>query len=171
MQMLNGTLDASRVMLYDPDWNPSTDMQARERAWRIGQQREVTIYRLITSGTIEEKVYHRQIYKQFLTNKAGAPRLSAGLSGLLHASQNAMQLRRSLNPAPGHMPCIAPAVCQQPGLLLAVSRSADTHSGCRDSAASFHGWLHSKQCERQKRRHSIKCTLILSSSFHACRQA
>jgi len=49
--------------------NPSTDMQARERAWRIGQVRPVTIYRLITSGTIEEKVYHRQIYKQFLTNK------------------------------------------------------------------------------------------------------
>ena len=49
--------------------NPSTDMQARERAWRIGQARPVTIYRLITSGTIEEKVYHRQIYKQFLTNK------------------------------------------------------------------------------------------------------
>ena len=44
-------------------------MQARERAWRIGQARPVTIYRLITSGTIEEKVYHRQIYKQFLTNK------------------------------------------------------------------------------------------------------
>lgn len=60
-----------RVLLYDPDWNPSTDMQARERAWRIGQQREVTVYRLITSGTIEEKVYHRQIYKQFLTNKVG----------------------------------------------------------------------------------------------------
>lgn len=45
-------------------------MQARERAWRIGQRKEVTVYRLITSGTIEEKVYHRQIYKQFLTNKA-----------------------------------------------------------------------------------------------------
>lgn len=44
-------------------------MQARERAWRIGQKKEVTVYRLITSGTIEEKVYHRQIYKQFLTNK------------------------------------------------------------------------------------------------------
>lgn len=43
--------------------------QARERAWRIGQQRDVTVYRLITRGTIEEKVYHRQIYKHFLTNK------------------------------------------------------------------------------------------------------
>ncbi|KAM2009498.1 hypothetical protein FF1_004021 [Malus domestica] len=60
---------ANRVIIFDPDWNPSTDMQARERAWRIGQKRDVTIYRLITRGTIEEKVYHRQIYKHFLTNK------------------------------------------------------------------------------------------------------
>ncbi|CAD6232325.1 unnamed protein product [Miscanthus lutarioriparius] len=60
---------ANRIIIYDPDWNPSTDMQARERAWRIGQTRDVTVYRLITRGTIEEKVYHRQIYKHFLTNK------------------------------------------------------------------------------------------------------
>eukprot|EP00775_Hariotina_reticulata_P009427 gene9427-9593_t len=60
---------ANRVVIYDPDWNPSTDSQARERAWRIGQGRPVTIFRLITSGTIEEKVYHRQIYKSYLTNK------------------------------------------------------------------------------------------------------
>ncbi|KAF9964164.1 hypothetical protein BGZ70_006831 [Mortierella alpina] len=60
---------ADRVIIFDPDWNPSTDDQARERAWRLGQTREVTIYRLMTSGTIEEKIYHRQIFKQFLTNK------------------------------------------------------------------------------------------------------
>ena len=60
---------ADRVIIFDPDWNPSTDVQARERAWRLGQKREVTIYRLMTSGTIEEKIYHRQIFKQFLTNK------------------------------------------------------------------------------------------------------
>lgn len=60
---------ANRCVIYDPDWNPSTDVQARERAWRIGQSREVTVYRLITSGTIEEKVYHRQVYKQFLTDR------------------------------------------------------------------------------------------------------
>lgn len=60
---------ADRVLIYDPDWNPSTDLQARERAWRLGQKREVSIYRLMTAGTIEEKIYHRQIFKQFLTNK------------------------------------------------------------------------------------------------------
>lgn len=52
---------ANKVVLYDPDWNPSTDLQARERAWRIGQKRPVTIYRLVTSGTIEEKIFHRQV--------------------------------------------------------------------------------------------------------------
>ncbi|XP_064636661.1 DNA excision repair protein ERCC-6-like [Lineus longissimus] len=60
---------ANRVIIFDPDWNPSTDTQARERAWRIGQTKQVTIYRLLTTGTIEEKIYHRQIFKQFLANR------------------------------------------------------------------------------------------------------
>ncbi|KAG5357952.1 DNA repair protein [Yarrowia sp. B02] len=60
---------ANRVIIFDPDWNPSTDLQARERSWRLGQKRNVVVYRLMTAGTIEEKIYHRQIFKQFLTNK------------------------------------------------------------------------------------------------------
>ncbi|KAI9102025.1 hypothetical protein DFS34DRAFT_647809 [Phlyctochytrium arcticum] len=60
---------ADRVIIFDPDWNPSTDVQARERAWRVGQKKDVHIYRLMMAGTIEEKIYHRQIFKQFLTNK------------------------------------------------------------------------------------------------------
>ena len=59
---------ADRVILYDPDWNPSTDLQAKERAYRIGQKRDVEVYRLVSKGTIEEKIYHRQIFKQLLTN-------------------------------------------------------------------------------------------------------
>ncbi|KAL0282390.1 UNVERIFIED_CONTAM: DNA excision repair protein CSB [Sesamum angustifolium] len=65
---LGTNLTGGNRVIIDPDWNPSTDMQARERAWRIGQKKDVTVYRLITSGTIEEKVYQRQIYKHFLTN-------------------------------------------------------------------------------------------------------
>jgi DNA excision repair protein ERCC-6 len=60
---------ANRVIIFDPDWNPSTDIQARERAWRLGQKKQVAIYRLMTKGTIEEKIYQRQIYKQYLTDK------------------------------------------------------------------------------------------------------
>ncbi|XP_060531636.1 LOW QUALITY PROTEIN: DNA excision repair protein ERCC-6-like [Cylas formicarius] len=60
---------ADRVIIYDPDWNPATDTQARERAWRIGQDKSVTIYRLLSAGTIEEKMYQRQVWKQLLSNK------------------------------------------------------------------------------------------------------
>jgi len=60
---------ADRIVLYDPDWNPQTDAQARERAWRFGQKKPVTVYRLITAGTIEEKIYHRQIFKTAVTNQ------------------------------------------------------------------------------------------------------
>lgn len=60
---------ANRIILYDPDWNPQSDAQARERAWRFGQRNAVTVYRLITAGTIEEKIYQRQIFKTALTNQ------------------------------------------------------------------------------------------------------
>jgi DNA excision repair protein ERCC-6 len=60
---------ADRIILYDPDWNPQTDAQARERAWRFGQERPVTIFRLISAGTVEEKIYQRQIFKTALSNK------------------------------------------------------------------------------------------------------
>lgn len=60
---------ANRIVLYDPDWNPQNDIQARERAWRFGQKNAVTIYRLITAGTIEEKIYQRQIFKTAISNQ------------------------------------------------------------------------------------------------------
>lgn len=56
-------------VLFDPDWNPATDLQARERAWRIGQKKSVVVYRLVTSGTIEEKILQRQVYKTLLSSK------------------------------------------------------------------------------------------------------
>lgn len=53
----------------DKDWNPQSDAQARERAWRFGQKNPVTVYRLITAGTIEEKIYQRQIFKTAIANQ------------------------------------------------------------------------------------------------------
>ncbi|XP_050390959.1 DNA repair and recombination protein RAD54B [Patella vulgata] len=60
-------IGASRLVLYDIDWNPANDLQAMARVWRDGQKRKVYIYRLLTTGTIEEKVYQRQISKQGLS--------------------------------------------------------------------------------------------------------
>ncbi|XP_060895075.1 DNA excision repair protein ERCC-6-like [Labrus mixtus] len=57
---------ADRVVIYDPSWNPATDAQAVDRAYRIGQTENVVIYRLITCGTVEEKIYRRQVFKDSL---------------------------------------------------------------------------------------------------------
>ncbi|EZG77193.1 putative SNF2 helicase [Gregarina niphandrodes] len=61
---------ADRVVIFDPDWNPSVDAQAQERCWRIGQKNsDVKVYRLICQNTIEEKIYKRQIYKSHIANR------------------------------------------------------------------------------------------------------
>ncbi|OEL31638.1 Protein CHROMATIN REMODELING 24, partial [Dichanthelium oligosanthes] len=51
---------AARVIVVDPAWNPSTDNQSVDRAYRIGQTKDVIVYRLMTSATIEEKIYKLQ---------------------------------------------------------------------------------------------------------------
>ncbi|KAK3436982.1 hypothetical protein EUGRSUZ_C01537 [Eucalyptus grandis] len=54
---------ADRVIVVDPAWNPSTDNQSVDRAYRIGQMKDVIVFRLMTCGTIEEKIYRKQIFK------------------------------------------------------------------------------------------------------------
>src|SRR5256714_6346260 len=51
---------ASYVVLYDPWWNPAVEAQAIDRSHRIGQTRTVNAYRLITPGTVEEKIWDLQ---------------------------------------------------------------------------------------------------------------
>jgi len=57
---------ADRVVIFDPSWNPASDAQAVDRVYRIGQKKTVVIYRLITCGTLEEKIYRKQIFKEAL---------------------------------------------------------------------------------------------------------
>lgn len=59
---------ANKVVIVDPHWNPAYDLQAQDRAYRIGQIRDVEVFRLVSLGTVEEVVYARQIYKQQQAN-------------------------------------------------------------------------------------------------------
>ena len=54
---------ANHVVLYDSDWNPQVDLQAMDRAHRIGQKKQVYVYRLISISTVEEKIIERQAIK------------------------------------------------------------------------------------------------------------
>ncbi|KAK4233770.1 INO80-like protein [Achaetomium macrosporum] len=55
---------ADTVIFYDSDWNPTIDSQAMDRAHRLGQTKQVTVYRLITRGTIEERIRKRAMQKE-----------------------------------------------------------------------------------------------------------
>lgn len=54
---------ATNIIIYDTDWNPQNDIQAIGRAHRIGQQKSVTVYRLITTHTYEDVLYKSSIKK------------------------------------------------------------------------------------------------------------
>ncbi|KAH7108135.1 P-loop containing nucleoside triphosphate hydrolase protein [Auriculariales sp. MPI-PUGE-AT-0066] len=59
---------ASRLVLIDSDWNPSHDLQAMARIHRDGQKKPVFIYRLLSTGTIDEKIFQRQVTKLGLSD-------------------------------------------------------------------------------------------------------
>ena len=78
-------IGANRLILFDPgmcsitaneiigtdfslDWNPAADQQALARVWRDGQKKECFVYRFISTGTIEEKIFQRQANKQALSS-------------------------------------------------------------------------------------------------------
>ncbi|KAI2612813.1 chromatin remodeling complex SWI/SNF, component SWI2 and related ATPase [Hypoxylon fragiforme] len=60
---------ADTVIIYDSDWNPHQDLQAQDRAHRIGQKNEVRILRLISSSSVEEKILERARFKLDMDGK------------------------------------------------------------------------------------------------------
>ena len=68
---------ADTVIFYDSDWNPTIDSQAMDRAHRLGQTKQVTVYRLITRGTIEERIRKRALQKEEVQKVV----ISGGASG------------------------------------------------------------------------------------------
>lgn len=61
-------IGALRLILFDNEWNPLVDLQAMARIHREGQKRPTFIYRLLTTGTIDEKIFQRQLMKTTLSD-------------------------------------------------------------------------------------------------------
>ena len=57
---------ADTVIIHDLDWNPQLDRQAEDRAHRLGQKNEVSVYRLVTAGSVEESIVKMQKRKKTL---------------------------------------------------------------------------------------------------------
>ena len=59
-------IGGNRLVLFDPDWNPAVDKQAAARCWRDGQKKRCFTYRFTATGTVEEKIFQRQLSKEGL---------------------------------------------------------------------------------------------------------
>lgn len=59
---------ADTVIHYDPWWNPAVENQATDRAYRIGQDKPVFVYKMIARGTVEEKIQALQLEKAALAD-------------------------------------------------------------------------------------------------------
>lgn len=73
---------ADTVIFVEHDWNPQKDMQAMDRAHRLGQKRVVNVYRLITRDTLEEKIMGLQQFKLNIANTVVNQENTVGLSGM-----------------------------------------------------------------------------------------
>ena len=88
---------ADYVIHMDPWWNPAVEDQASDRAHRIGQQRPVTIYRLVTKGSIEEKIVDLHRHKRDLADGL----LEGGEMSARMSAEELLKLmkRRAINPS------------------------------------------------------------------------
>ncbi len=83
-------IGGNRLVLFDPDWNPAVDKQAAARCWRDGQKKRCFTYRFLATGTVEEKIFQRQLSKE--GSSVGRGRQGAGECSRDQGSQESLQV-------------------------------------------------------------------------------
>ena len=81
------------MLIVDPWWNPAAEDQASGRAHRIGQQRPVTVYRLVTQGSVEERIVRLHHQKRALAEGVLAGQEGDGSTTVVDAAQMLALLR------------------------------------------------------------------------------
>lgn len=103
---------ADTVVIFDSDWNPHQDLQAQDRAHRIGQTKEVRIYRLVTEGSVEEQILARAHDKLDMDGKV----IQAGkFDNKTSAEEREAFLRALLNDTAGGFPSLSKSSSKSKG--------------------------------------------------------
>uniref|UniRef100_A0A182QQS1 DNA repair and recombination protein RAD54-like n=1 Tax=Anopheles farauti TaxID=69004 RepID=A0A182QQS1_9DIPT len=128
-------IGASRLVLFDNDWNPANDLQAMSRVWRDGQRKPVFIYRLLTAYTIEERIFQRQISKSSLSGTVVDQRQN--LSNLKLSDEELRDLFSIVDPN-GEHDCLTHSLLECPcaGIGHAPDREAEPEIPSEDSHAA-----------------------------------
>ncbi|XP_028325918.1 DNA repair and recombination protein RAD54B [Gouania willdenowi] len=129
-------IGASHLVLYDIDWNPANDIQAMARVWRDGQKKTVHIYRLLTAGTIEERIFQRQVSKQGLSGTV----VDLG-KGTDHTSFSINELRDlfSLADTPSLTHDLLNCGCSMDGTITAIIEEEEEQVSDRPCQLGRHG--------------------------------
>ncbi|ORY82616.1 SNF2 family N-terminal domain-domain-containing protein [Protomyces lactucae-debilis] len=155
---------ASRLVLYDTDWNPSVDLQAMARIHRDGQKRPVFIYRLLLAGTIDEKIYQRQVSKQALADAL----LDSKVSG---SSFSAGELRDLFTLHEGVESVVHAALhceCAGDGTILDLEPPTDDAS-TKDEANELPGWMRASQVTARLERDEAEAQRTAATTMRALR--
>ena len=114
---------ADTVIFYDSDWNPTMDAQAQDRCHRIGQTRDVHIYRLISERTVEENILKKANQKRMLGNIAieGGNFTTAYFKEVSHSCFSTLS---SLQPVDNYFNFLKDNVCDKNREKNCLSRSS-----------------------------------------------
>ena len=129
-------------MLLDCAWNPAIDAQALARVWREGQRRHTFIYRIVATGTLEEKVFQRQLSKQSLAVAVGsnsAPHRGGkgGAQGDSSARFSAAELRELFELDATGIAAAGARTCDTRAMMMRLDSSGD--GGAAASWPAYNG--------------------------------
>ncbi|EKM80843.1 hypothetical protein AGABI1DRAFT_71424 [Agaricus bisporus var. burnettii JB137-S8] len=137
-------IGASRLFLVDSDWNPSHDIQSMARCHRDGQKRPVFIYRLLTAGAIDEKIYQRQMTKLALSDSL--------IGGTANASKSDTFTKRDLQDifrihvnTPSNTHDLLECPCHEGHSYVATDHSTSIRKGSAEDPGINRGFVNATQ--------------------------
>lgn len=119
---------ADTVILFDSDWNPQQDLQAQDRAHRIGQKNPVIVYRLATKGTVEQTLLEKADAKRRLERLVIRKGKFRSLLDPNTTSQELDDLREALGEDEFERFDVGPSILSDKDLSILTDRSAEAYS-------------------------------------------